>query len=162
MNKIAPSPRRLRAARLAAADPPEREEEARQFHALLKGLLPLLLNVEDATAEFPLRQLKVCAQLFEGPRSMSELSRQMGVTQSAMTQTADRLERAGLVERTFLGPDRRVRLLQLTAAGQAMIRSHEEAHVRRIADTLERLSDVQVKSVLDSLATMLAAAGDKE
>jgi len=133
------------------------EPEARAFNALLKALLPELLAVEDDTSDLPLRQLKVCVALFEGPRSMSEISRRMGVSQSAMTQTADRLERAGLVERFFQGPDRRVRLLKLTAEGQSMIRAHEEAHVGRMAAVLSKLSPEDIKLTLDALETVLAA-----
>lgn len=138
------------------------EPEARAFNALLKAILPELLAVEDETSDLPLRQLKVCVALFEGPRSMSEISRRMGVSQSAMTQTADRLERAGLVERFFQGPDRRVRWLKLTAAGQSMIREHEEAHITRMAAVLSRLSPEDIKLTLDALETVLAACRSQQ
>ena len=93
---------------------------------------------------------------------MSEISRRMGVSQSAMTQTADRLERAGLVERFFQGPDRRVRWLKLTAAGQSMIREHEEAHITRMAAVLSRLSPEDIKLTLDALETVLAACRSQQ
>ena len=48
-----------------------------------------------SAAELPLAQLRVCGVLCDGPRPMSAVSRELGVSLSAMTQIADRLERAG-------------------------------------------------------------------
>ena len=71
---------------------------------------------------------------------MSALSRELGVSLSALTQIADRLERARLVKRTAAEDDRRVRCLQLTARGEKMMRSCREARVAR-ARWLVRWSD---------------------
>ena len=49
---------------------------------------------------------------------MSSLGRELGVSLSAITQIADRLERAGLVTRVAKGGDRRVRRLELTRAAR--------------------------------------------
>src|SRR5262245_13251689 len=65
--------------------------QARELSSLLLGLTRELLVVEDATVDLPLRQLRVCALLFDGPRSMSSLSRELNVSLSATTQLADRL-----------------------------------------------------------------------
>ena len=65
---------------------------------------------------------------------MSVLSRELGVSLSAMTQIADRLERARLVKRQFEGTDRRVRSLQLTSRGQKIMQAREEARVQRRAN----------------------------
>ena len=70
---------------------------------------------------------------------MSVLSRELGVSHSAMTQLADRLERAELVNRVAQGGDRRVRCLQLTERGEKMMRQHDEIRVRRISKALEYL-----------------------
>ena len=67
---------------------------------------------------------------------MSALGRELGVSLSAMTQIADRLERASLVDRVNQGADRRVRLLQLTEKGQEMMRRHDEVRVRRISEVM--------------------------
>ena len=55
---------------------------------------------------------------------MSALSREFGVSLSAMTRIADRLERARLVKRVAEGGDRRIRHLQLTPRGE---KDHAEA-----------------------------------
>ena len=55
-----------------------------------------LFSADDhLAAELPLAQLRVCGMLYDGPHPMSVLSRELGVSLSAMTQIADRLERAG-------------------------------------------------------------------
>src|SRR5436190_14449729 len=106
-------------------------DEARELTSLFVSLTRQLLVVDDFVAEMPLRQLRVCVVLYDGPRSMSALSREVGVSLSAMTQIADRLERARLVKRSFEGNDRRVRSLQLTPRGHKIMRLREDARIQR-------------------------------
>ena len=101
--------------------------QAQELTSLFLALTRQLLAVDDQAAELPLRQLRLCMLLYDGPRAMSALSRELGVSQSAMTQIADRLERARLVRRSFEGTDRRVRSLQLTPRGQKMMQLREKA-----------------------------------
>jgi DNA-binding transcriptional ArsR family regulator len=91
-----PVPAQLPATKLrsAVASP-----EVAEADALLMSVVRDLLYVEDRTSDLPLRQLHVCATLYDGPLSMSKLSRKLGVSLSAMTQIADRLEAAGMVAR---------------------------------------------------------------
>ena len=49
----------------------------------------------DPADDLPLAQLRVCSLLVGGDRSISCLSRELGITMSATTQLADRLERTG-------------------------------------------------------------------
>jgi len=59
-------------------------------------------GLNDPAVELPLAQLKVCSLLYGGPLSMSAWA-ELGVSLSAMTQIADRLERARLVKRVNQG-----------------------------------------------------------
>jgi DNA-binding MarR family transcriptional regulator len=95
--------------------------------------------------------------LYERPRAMSALSRELGVSQSAMTQIADRLERARLVRRSFAGSDRRVRSLQLTSRGQKIMQHREEARVQRAATVMERLPQQVRHELLSSMRQLLEA-----
>ena len=88
---------------------------------------------------------------------MSLLSRELGVSQSAMTQIADRLERARLVRRSFEGTDRRVRSLQLTTRGQKMMQLREQARVERAATVVAEMSPTDRGDVLSALRRLLAA-----
>jgi len=113
-----------------------------------------LLYVDDSTSDLPLRQLRVCTALLDGPRSMSQLSRELRVSLSAMTQIADRLERAGLAARLVHGEDRRVRRLQLTPRGQRSMQSRQEARAARIAEIFSRLSAADRTQVTTALKTL--------
>ena len=91
--------------------------------ARIAGILPVLMRSlgspdDRLSVSLPLAQLRLCRVLYDGPRPMSVLSQELGVSLSALTQMADRLERAKLVARVASGKDRRVRHLQLTERGR--------------------------------------------
>src|SRR5438445_54630 len=75
---------------LGSASDAKVDGQARELIKLILSLTRQMLVIDDATAELPLRQLRVCMSLFEGPKSMSALGRELGVSLSAMTQIADR------------------------------------------------------------------------
>ena len=56
-------------------------EQARAMISLLPAVMRSMFRLDDDLAtELPLAQLRVCALLLEGPRPMSFLSRETGVT----------------------------------------------------------------------------------
>jgi DNA-binding MarR family transcriptional regulator len=140
-------------------DPAVAMKQAQTIATLLIELLRQLAAGanEDPAVELPLAQLRVCRVLYQGPRPMSPLSRELGVSLSAMTQLADRLEHAQLVKRVAQGGDRRVRCLRLTERGEKMMRFHEEVRVRHIATALEHLSPDARNGVTTGLQTMIQA-----
>lgn len=126
---------------------------------LLRTLLRhLTAGEDDPVVELPLAQLRLCSALGGGPRPMSALSRELGVSLSAITQLADRLERARLIKRIAGGDDRRVRRLRLTPRGAEMMRRHEETRVRRTAAMLARLSSKTRDKVAPVLQRLVRAA----
>ncbi|MHB1038301.1 MAG: MarR family winged helix-turn-helix transcriptional regulator [Pirellulales bacterium] len=138
-------------------------DQAKSMASLLLELTRRLFIPSDdrLAAMLPLAQLRVCAILYRGARSMSALGRELGVSQSAMTQIADRLERAGLVHRVTEETDRRVRSLQLTPRGEKIMRSREADRVERVTAILDRLSPKarnQALSTLEMLADACTAA----
>jgi len=129
---------------------------------VVAGLIPRLArglssSEKDPADNLPLAQLRLCGILSEGPRPMSAVSRALGVSLSALTQIADRLERARLVKRVAEGNDRRVRCLQLTARGEKMMCKRREARVRRILTVLEPLAVQQRDAVRASLEILVDA-----
>ncbi|HEY2883001.1 MAG TPA: MarR family transcriptional regulator [Pirellulales bacterium] len=136
---------------------PSTQLQARELTSLFLKLTRQLLAVDDLAADLPLRQLRVCMQLYEGPRSMTALSRELGVSLSAMTQIADRLERARLVKRSFEGSDRRVRSLQLTPRGQKLMQQREQARIKRAAEAVSNMQENGRTEVLCALRRLLAA-----
>jgi DNA-binding MarR family transcriptional regulator len=134
-------------------------DEARTIARLLPNLMRQLVagDDHDLAAELPLAQLRVCGILHAGPQSMSAIGRELRVSLSAMTQIADRLERAQLVLRLAGEGDRRVRRLELTPRGQALMRRREEARVERVLRALSDLSPEARENVLTGLRTLIEA-----
>ena len=146
------------------------QPELMQIAESLTGLLPRLLRGlsppdrsvpggKDVIEELPLAQLRLCGALIEGPRAMSALSRELGVSLSALTQIADRLERVRLVKRTAAEDDRRVRCLQLTPRGQRVMQKRRDARLRSSVAVLERLSAPERELVLAAMETLVSACG---
>ena len=123
-------------------------------HAALRTVVRNLLSVDDSMMDLPLRQLKVCLTLYRQSRSMSEISRELKLSPSAVTQVSDRLERRGLIERVFQDEDRRVRKLRLTRKGQQLVRSRERKQLRRIAAALDTLTANELGQVMTGLETL--------
>ncbi len=133
-------------------------EQARAIAGYLPALMRQLFTFEDdAVDELPLAQLRVCGLLYAEPRSMSALGRELGVSLSAVTQVADRLERARLVRRVPDGTDRRLRCLQLTERGSKMMRRHEEARTQRVLAILQGLPAPARAEILAALTTLIQA-----
>lgn len=125
--------------------------------SLLMSVVRDLLYVEDRTSDLPLRQLHVCATLYGGPLSMSQLSRKLGVSMSAMTQIADRLERAGMAVRQACEPDRRVRCLILTPRGRRALQAREKVRLERLAAAFQTLDAASRRKLLAGLKLFQAA-----
>jgi DNA-binding MarR family transcriptional regulator len=135
-------------------------EQSHALAALLPALMRKLFAGEDGlAAELPLAQLRVCGALGGGPQPMSALSRELGVSLSAITQIADRLERARLVKRVAKNNDRRVRCLQLTDRGAKMMRLRQQVRVERVRSVLGRLAPKARTETLSALHALIAACG---
>jgi len=134
-------------------------EQAKAIASLLPALMNELFTLDNnPVADLPLAQLRVCAILYDGPRPMSALSKKLGVSLSAMTQIADRLERAKLVSRVARGNDRRVRCLQLTPQGEEIMHRHRECKVQRVLAAMNHLSPKARKRIVDYLKLLMHAS----
>ncbi len=138
----------------------EMREQAKTIAVLLPALMRQLgTGKRDPAVELPLAQLRVCRILCEEAKSLSAVGRELGVSQSAMTQIADRLERAGLVQRVVKEDDRRIRRLQLTRRGKTILRVHDDARAERVLAVLEYLAPKTRKQVLAALQSLMRACG---
>lgn len=142
----------------------EQDETVRAQAAELELLLPRLmrrlfsLERDHPATELPLAQLRVCSILLSGPRTLSAISEELGISVSAATQIADRLEKAALVERISGQDDRRTKKLQLSAHGRDMMHSRREQRTLRAASVLQQLPAGQRESALQVVRALLAAA----
>ena len=131
--------------------------QAETAAALLRSLVSDLFYVEDSSSGMPLRQLRVCSMLHQRPRTMSEISGELGVSLSAMSQIADRLERAGYVTRVAGKLDRRVKRLRLTPRGEYAMRQREESRIGRISAVFAHLSGDERARALAALEALKRA-----
>lgn len=77
----------------------------------------------------------------DGPRRLTELAVQEGVTQPAMTQLVARLHEAGLVERAADPADGRVVRVGITEAGREALAARRASRADRLTVLLSRLDD---------------------
>ena len=134
-------------------------EQAEQIASLLPRLMRQCFTLadDDPAMELPGAQLRVCSILRGGPQTMSALSRELGISLSAITQIADRLERTGIAERVAETEDRRVRSLQLTAHGMLVMGDRHERRVRRVQDLLSRMPSDARDGAIRALQALLDA-----
>src|ERR1051325_595362 len=128
-------------------------EEAAQLECLLPQLMRRLFTLDPSNpvTEMPVAQLRACAMLQGGPRAISSISEEIGISPSAVTQIADRLEKSGLVERGAEPDDRRMRNLQLTPYGDFLMKSRREQRVRRVAEALDALGFEERRDIVRAL-----------
>lgn len=134
-------------------------QQARRLEKTLPEVMHLMMKPgkDQPLSELP-GQVKVCRILEAGPIALSALGDELGVTPSAVTQIADRLERAGYVARATEDTDRRVRRLCLTASGEEMMRARHKARTERAAEVLQALTSCQRAALIDSLEALALAA----
>lgn len=83
----------------------------------------------------------------DGAVSQTQLGRMLLVNRSNVTGLVDRLEKAGLLERTSGGEDRRVKRVRLTTAGRKLVERAEKAYYQRIEEITGTLSEGEVKAL---------------
>jgi DNA-binding MarR family transcriptional regulator len=72
----------------------------------------------------------------EGPTRLTALAAAEGISQPAMTQLIQRLERHGLVERLSDPDDRRATLLTVTEVGRALLAQRTGKRRKRLSDLM--------------------------
>jgi DNA-binding MarR family transcriptional regulator len=135
-------------------------QEAQEIARLLPRLMRQLFALEagDPTSRLSVAQVRVCTALVAGPQAMSAIGRELGISLSALTQIADRLEAAGIAQRVPASHDRRVRLLQLTPRGARAMELRNERRVARVREVIAPLSAAGRADVLGALQALEDAA----
>jgi len=127
----------------ARSEPKSRETDAAALWVVLARAHRALAGfVEQSVAALGLGLSEFMileALLHKGPMTMSALCDSALLANASMTSAIDRLEQKQLVERTASKDDRRVRLVQLTPAGTALI---QRLFARHLQDLDEVMKDV--------------------
>jgi DNA-binding MarR family transcriptional regulator len=117
-----------------ALDPARLAVAAERLFSLLRQGNPP--NDISLTAASTLRRLER-----EGPRRLTELATAEGVTQPAMTQLVQRLEREELADRAADPADGRVVLVRVTSKGTELLERRRAIRAEHLASLLADLSD---------------------
>lgn len=131
--------------------------------AAVTSLIPMVMRrlfaiEDDPAAELPIGQIRLCAVLQDGPKPMSSCSSELDISLSATCQLADRLEKAGMIERVCESGDRRVKCLQLTDRGQDVMGARHRYRIQRAEQALSNLSPAERASIVSSLEALLQAS----
>jgi MarR family transcriptional regulator, 2-MHQ and catechol-resistance regulon repressor len=101
------------------------------------------------------------ALLHKGPLTMSELCAAALITNASMTAAIDRLEQRAFVERVAEKQDRRVRRVQLTAQGSALIKRLYARHERDLEEVMSGISPHERAELRRGLKAIGLAAQSK-
>jgi DNA-binding MarR family transcriptional regulator len=94
------------------------------------------------------QRLRILGALFErGPRIMSELKDELGVTATNITALVDSLEKDKMVIRKAHPSDRRATVIELTAKAKSEVVAECLAHKQQVAELFSELSDNQCKEI---------------
>lgn len=116
--------------------------------------------MSESGLSFPL--VNILMRLYHGaPGGISEIGDELGVTTAAVSQAVDRLVQLGLVARQEDAADRRVRRLEVTEAGRALIERAIEARCRWLESLAEQLTPEQ-RALIVSALTLLTEAAHKQ
>lgn len=104
-------------------------------------------------------QLRIMRLLYADPHMTREISADLGMTASAVSQTVSRLEKMGFVERLPDASDRRVRRLTLSKEGLRLMRERQKLRIERSLAALGAISDEHRARLINVLEELLIAAG---
>ncbi|RVX40704.1 DNA-binding MarR family transcriptional regulator [Nonomuraea polychroma] len=141
----------------------EREDLIRRITETQRGLGRLFAQQRSSlfTSNLTMRQLKVIMLLSaQGSASGQELAAGLGVGLGTVTGIVDRLIAQGYVSRREDPHDRRVRRVELTAAGAALIADINNAGADQLRRIMEHL-DTQTLRNLDQATRAIRAVADK-
>lgn len=92
-----------------------------------------------------------------GPRIMSGLSGELGVTPRNVTALVDALEEDGLVRRKPHPTDRRATVIEMTEAGEKTCESTFVGHSEAVAELFDDLSEDERRGLLGTLEKLRGA-----
>lgn len=96
--------------------------------------------------------------LHKGPLTISAIGEKVLLANASMTSAIDRLERRGLVVRMTCDRDRRIRYVELTAQGRALIGAIYKEHEKDLDSVTEGLSAEERRTLYEGLKKIGFAA----
>jgi MarR family 2-MHQ and catechol resistance regulon transcriptional repressor len=143
------------------ADKPTDTSAAALWVVLARAYRAMAAFVEHsvATLDIGLSDFMILeALLHKGPLTMTELCQAALITNASMTAAIDRLEERKFVERVASKEDRRVRRVQLTPQGTALIKRLYTRHERDLEEVMASVPAAQRAELRRALKTIGLAA----
>jgi DNA-binding MarR family transcriptional regulator len=125
----------------------------RVFSVLRQGNPPNDISLTAASTIWRLQR--------EGPWKLTDLAAAEGVSQPAMTQLIQRLEREGLVVRAAEPTDRRVVLIEVTPAGVALLERRRAVRAEHLAALMHDMSAEDEALIAAALPALERLARDR-
>ena len=145
------------------------DDRLRTWVALLRTQSAVVDGVESELLTrhgLPLSWHEVLARLDRSPDGamrMQELAREVLLSKSGLTRLADRMEDAGLIERSKCGTDRRGTFAVITEAGRQMLEESFPAFAEAVDEHFSRhLTPDELGSLRSLLTKVLEGAGQPE
>jgi DNA-binding MarR family transcriptional regulator len=140
------------------------DKEIVQQAIILEATLPRIMRriftlaINHPAGDLPVAQLRTCSFLLNvGASSTTELAEELGVSVSAATQIADRLEKCGFVERMSDRHDRRIKILALTEQGKALMTERRNRRLSRVTEILDTIPAEKRDTIMAAVETLLDA-----
>jgi DNA-binding MarR family transcriptional regulator len=130
-----------------AAEAASIRDAARLLTALAPRLNRAVRGQVRPKAGLSMPQFILLRALRHGPLPAGQLAQRFGVSRPTITRTVDGLVKKGLVERHVDLTDRRVAMISLTDAGQALHESTEQAAEEYLATLLERVPPSRIAAL---------------
>lgn len=136
-------------------------EDAVQLEVLFPRILRILFHhpEQDPLGHLSMAQLRMMRLLYTESSMTSEVSADLNMTPSAVSQTASRLEKMGLVQRVADPNDRRVRRLVLSDEGMRRMKERQSLRVDRAQSALAAISPAHRRRLIVALEELLEAIG---
>ena len=125
----------------------------------VRTLARLARVLERSCGEITLPQYRLLAMIAEGSERATALAGKLALAKPRVSAMVDALVERNLVTRAGVDGDRRAIRLQLTAAGEAALRSAEATMTENLQPLLDRCGDPElVEAALAQLTSALDAA----
>lgn len=138
---------------------------ARKLAGEVLEIIPLVTrrvaaDLRKSAPSMKLAHVHLLGIVAQSPRSLSELSDFHAVSMPTMSRKITTIEKLGWVVRTRSTVDRRVVMVEVTAAGEAALREVYGLAVAPISEALQSLPESRRQELSDGLKVLRETFGD--
>jgi len=137
-----------------------RKTTARDVARKAKRIFPLMGRIMETQMHTPAIHIPpvhfhVLNRIYIRPYTLTELADAMSISAASLSRTITVLEEREWVVRQRSVDDRRVTQIEITAAGHDVLSEIEQRSEDFLTDTLERLSEDELKKLTDGLDILI-------